>query len=199
MGNQRREGRTSRRPATARRLSTRLLIVCGGLRTEKLYFDGLRRAEHNPAVTVVLKTHPKSPTEVVRHARTIRRDNRDDFDEVWCVLDVDQFQDISQAATLAKKSGIKVAISNPCFELWLLLHLAAHTAHISTRDVQRLLCRHLPGYDKSDLSFDDFASGVGDAYERSRELEPTGRAHDVNPSTNVWQLMIKIRRAEVPK
>ena len=176
-------------------MSTRLLM-CGGLRTEKRYFDGLRRAERNPAVTVVLKTHPKSPTEVVRHARAIRRDNRDDFDEVWCVLDVDDFQDITEATTLARKSGIKVAISNPCFELWLVLHFSYHTAHISTRDVQRLLCKHLPGYDKSDLSFADFVSSVGDACERGRQLDPTGAAHDLNPSTNVWQLTLKIRRSE---
>lgn len=112
------------------------------------------------------------------------------------MLDVDEFRDITQAANLAKKNGIKVAISNPCFELWLLLHLCDHTAHISPRDVQRLLSKHVPAYDKSDLSFTDFVSGVGDACKRGRKLDPTGAAHDLNPSTNVWQLTLKIRRPE---
>jgi hypothetical protein len=147
-------------------------------------------------VTVVLKTRPKSPTEVVRYARTIYRDNRDDFDEVWCVLDTDEFQDITQAAALARRSGVRVAVSNPCFELWLLLHLTGYSAHISTRDVQRLLCKHLPSYDKSELSFVDFASGVREACERGRQLDPTGDAHDVNPSTCVWQLATKIQRSD---
>jgi hypothetical protein len=194
MAKGRREGRSNRRAVAARRLSTRLLIVCGALQTEKQYFEGLRGIERNSAVTVVLKTHPRSPTEVVRYARKLRQANPDDFDEVWCVLDVDEFQDIAEAAAFAKRNGIKVAVSNPCFELWLLLHLSGHTAHISTREVQHLLCKHLSAYDKSDLSFSDFAAGVGDACERAYQLDPTGNAHDVNPSTGLWQLAAMVRR-----
>jgi hypothetical protein len=194
MGNRRREGRTTRWPTTSRRLVTRLLIVCGGRQTEKQYFDGLLGSERNAAVSVKIKPRAKSPTEVVRYAQALRRDNRDDFDEVWCVLDVDEFQDVAAAVALARRSGIKMAISNPCFELWLLLHISAHNAAISTRDVQRLLRKQLPSYDKSDLSFADFAAGVRDACERGRLLDPTGDAHDVNPSTGVWRVAAKIQR-----
>ncbi|RAY14886.1 RloB domain-containing protein [Actinomadura craniellae] len=190
----RREGRTSRRPRATRPLATRILIVCGGLRTEKQYFEGLRRAERNAAVKIEVKAYPKSPTEVVRHAVKLRKLDRDDFDEVWCVLDVDEFRDIEQAAAIAKRNGVRVAVSNPCFELWLLLHHADHTSHISTAEVLKLLCKHLPAYDKTELDFRHFADGVPHACGRAERLDPSGASHTRNPTTGVWPLTHKIRR-----
>lgn len=131
MSNRRREGRTSRTASRNRRLSRRVLIVCGGRETEKQYFQGLRAAERNPAVRVVIKANPGSPTEVVRHAEKLRRQAPDEFEDVWCVFDVDEYG-IEESVTTARRLGIGVAISNPCFELWLLMHFDRHTAHCAT-------------------------------------------------------------------
>jgi len=40
------------------------------------------------------------------------------YDEIWCVFDIDDHQKIPQALDQAKANGISVARSNSCFELF---------------------------------------------------------------------------------
>ncbi|MDN3353126.1 RloB family protein [Actinomadura sp. DC4] len=195
MSGRRREGRTSRNPSPRRRLSRRVLIVCGGQKTEKQYLDGLKRAERNPSVSVAIKTNPRSPSEVVNHAHKLKRQSPEDFDDVWCVFDVDEFRDIDRAADLARRHRVGLAISNPCFELWLLLHFDDRTAYSpSYASLLPLLRTHLPDYDKTDLAFTAYATGIQQACSRARSLEPTGEAPYVNPSTGMWQVVELMRR-----
>lgn len=56
-----------------------------------------------------------------------------------------------------------------------------------------LLRKHLPGYDKTALRFQDYAAFVADACERAQALDPTGEEHALNPSTGVWQLVELVR------
>jgi RloB-like protein len=190
MSGRRREGRTSRHPTSRQQFSRRVLLVCGSQKTEKQYFDGLRRAERNPAVSVITKANPGSPFEVVNHARKLKRQSPDDFDDVWCVFDVDDYKDVKSAADLARRHRIGLAVSNPCFELWLLLHFADQRAYQPSYDsLIPLLRAHLPDYDKTDLVFSAYARGVQHACSRARVLEPTGTALHVNPSTGVWQVV----------
>jgi hypothetical protein len=106
----------------------------------------------------------------------------DEYDGVWCVVDTDSF-DIQAAQTAAERLGVDLAISEPCFELWLLLHFTGHTAHVDNGTAAcRLLKKHLPGYDKK-LDYVAFDSGVQSAITRAKALPPG------NPSTDVWRLV----------
>lgn len=83
-----------------------------------------------------------------------------------------------------------MAVSNPCFELWLLLHFIEHRSYCpSYAALQVLLRKKLPGYDKSRLDFEDYGSGVDKACSRAKALDPTGTAIALNPSTGVWQIV----------
>ncbi|XVV02098.1 RloB family protein [Actinosynnema sp. CA-248983] len=106
----------------------------------------------------------------------------DGFDEVWCVLDVDDF-DMAKAVASAHRAGVKLAVSDPCFEVWLLLHFREHTAYVQdAKAAQKLLVRHVPGYHKK-IDFAVFAANVGDAIARAKLSGPD------NPSTGVWRLV----------
>lgn len=48
--------------------------------------------------------------------------------QVWCLFDRDQHKDIPTAFSRAKKAGVHVAYSHPCFELWRLLHYQNYTS-----------------------------------------------------------------------
>ncbi|GAA5027445.1 hypothetical protein GCM10023335_64180 [Streptomyces siamensis] len=48
--------------------------------------------------------------------------------QVWCLFDRDQHRDIPTAFARAKKAGVYVAYSHPCFELWRLLHYQNYTS-----------------------------------------------------------------------
>ncbi|ADJ48023.1 hypothetical protein AMES_6198 [Amycolatopsis mediterranei S699] len=167
--------------------------MCGAEATEPAYFQGLKQARRNPAVTIKLKAKPADPDTVVRHAAGLRDNAADTYDEVWCVVDVDEF-DVAKAVVTARRVRVNLAISNPCFEYWLLLHFEACTAPLTCySDVARRLRRHVPEYDKTALRFADYASGVDAAVERS-----LGRGHvlttehEHNPATGVWALVKKV-------
>lgn len=184
----RRENRR-RRAAPSRDARTTILVVCGGRRTEPQYFDEMRRAWRNPAVAIKILQKSCSPNGIVEYALKFA----DGFDQVWCVVDTDEF-DVQRAVSTAKAAGIEMAVSNPCFELWLLLHRQDCVSHLARCvDVHRKLRRCLPGYDKCRLRFADFEDHVDVAIERARALEPTGLDHGRNPSTGVWRLVGGLR------
>ncbi len=187
----RRENSSSRRAPT-RTPRPRILIVCGAQRTEPDYFTALKGNFRNPAVIVKIIAKPKDPDAVVGYASQIWKESPGDYDEVWCVLDVDHFC-FDRAIPAARERKIDLAISNPCFELWLLLHCAQIAAPIpNAQDALFRLCKLVPGYDKSSLSFPDFSSGVRNAIERAKKLDPGSDGWSGNPSTGVWRLVERI-------
>lgn len=48
--------------------------------------------------------------------------------QVWCLFDRDQHEDIPSAFARAKKAGVRIAYSHPCFELWRLFHYQNYTS-----------------------------------------------------------------------
>lgn len=182
-----------RRVPGKREARRRLLVVCGADVTESDYLRGLVAHVANPAVTVRITTKSCSPSQLIKHAGAQRELLRTDFDEVWCVFDVDEFQDVPRAVWQASEAGIEVAVSNPCFELWLVLHFGPHTAYARTyKELLPHLTRHLPHYDKSRLDFRHFEDGWESAVPRARRLAPSGKEHEVNPATGMWTLVERI-------
>lgn|SRR5690606_6248533 len=188
----RRENTGRRRPPPFP-LRRTILVYCGGRRTERDYFEALRQRLRASSVTVKILQSGIAPEALVRAAADYRMRRPGVFDEVWCVVDVDEF-DIAAAATAARADGIGLAVSNPCFELWLLLHHTDCRAYCNgCQEVHRRLRKWVPGYDKARLNFAQFAEGVDDAVRRARDLDPSGTAYEKNPSTSVWRVVDSIR------
>ncbi|WP_209640993.1 RloB family protein [Kibdelosporangium banguiense] len=83
---------------------------------------------------------------------------------------------------------MELAISNPCFELWLLLHFRDPCGPASAcREIVSHLSKCLTGYDKTKLDFACFADRVPAAIERARKIDLA-----VNPSTDVWRLVQRV-------
>jgi hypothetical protein len=164
--------------------------VCCGAKTEKLYLEGMRRYFRESPIAVVIKPDAGSPSLLVGYAAKLWDRDRDGFDQVWCVFDVDDFgDDVRAAVTIAKRRGVSLAVSNPCFELWLLLHFVDHTSWLNGANAAKLkLCRHVPDYDKTKIDFDVFAPGISDAIVRGQKLSEAGTGHRDNPSTTMWRL-----------
>ncbi|GAB2820391.1 RloB family protein [Lentzea nigeriaca] len=162
-----------------------MLAVCCG-QTERAYLDGLKRLSKPVTLRSVVKVG--SPAQLVRHAVKLREKDRDGFDEYWCVVDVDDF-DIDEAVAVAVATGISLAVSNPCFEVWLILHFADCTAGIaSPMAAAEKLRRHLPRYSKGVLDFALFAERVDKAVARAKALGPG------NPSSDMWRLVEVVRK-----
>lgn len=183
----------------------RILILCEGRRTEPGYFSALRAAFRNRLVLVEIDERPGAPKTLVeraverkKEAEREARSRRDPFlayDEVWCVFDVDDHHHLTEARQQARDNGIGLAVSNPCFEIWALLHFQDQTAFIQSGAVQSRLRRHLPGYEK-DLPFDRLHPGYEKAVARAQELDrrcESAACPGDNPSTGVHLLTERIR------
>jgi hypothetical protein len=108
----------------------RILLLGEGRETEPNYFRGLRDEEvvkHGFSIAVQ-KGKGGSCLDVVQQAIAEREKaaaRHEDFDEIWCVFDVEQAgqrKQVIKVQRLACKHGIQLALSNPSFEVWLLAH-----------------------------------------------------------------------------
>lgn len=91
---------------------------------------------------------------------------------------------------------VNLAISNPCFELWALIHFEDQRGHIARDKVRTALKRHQPRYDKQ-LDFASMRPLYERAVQRAKELDQAAeRLGDPgrNPSTAVYRLTESIRR-----
>jgi hypothetical protein len=78
-------------------------------------------------------------------------------DTFWVVCDCDHWvepnhiQNLTHVLRECRKKGIKVALSNPCFDLWLLLHFADFPAEnmLTCAEVADRLRTAAGGYDKT--------------------------------------------------
>ncbi|MGH3924191.1 MAG: RloB domain-containing protein, partial [Pseudonocardiaceae bacterium] len=65
----------------------------------------------NPAVQVKVRAKGRAPEDLVRYARCIAPEGADEFDQVWCVVDSDEY-DLELAASLAAALDVRLAVSN---------------------------------------------------------------------------------------
>jgi hypothetical protein len=194
------------RRASTRDPKRRILIVCEGEATEPGYFKAFQHEVRNRLVHVEVSTETGVPRTVVEIARRLKNeaevaakqqhDQNLRWDEVWGVFDVDAHPKLDEARELAKAHAIELAISNPCFELWALLHFQDQRAHIERHKARAALQCYLRGYDKV-LDFRAMAPGYPDAARRALELDREAERHNkpgCNPTTGVYRLTESIRR-----
>lgn len=192
----------SRRKVGGRRPHRLLVIVCEGTETEPTYFRRYRERGREPRI-LIPGTQKTDPVSLVKYARKQMREHGVDVssgDRVWCVFDADQNDDraIDDACKLARP-GINIALSNPSFELWLLLHFAYDESRIDNIDVIRRLRKHIPDFTKTADVYDLLIGRRGEAVCRAKRLNEVHRARSVellgtrsNPSTQVFVLVEEI-------
>ena len=121
-------------------------------------------------------------------------------DERWLLLDTDHvtrgthLAGFLQALQTAATQGVNVALSKPCFELWLLLHHEQETAVATlanAREVEEALRAKLGEYNKTNLKEEHYPrSLVTAAIERAERLDLAvggGNIPQAN-ATRVYQL-----------
>lgn len=193
-----------RRPPS-REIGRKVVIACEGSKTEPGYFEGIRIALRLPTVqVVVIADKGADPLRVVNAAlaereRQERKQTWTMEDCAWAVFDGEEHRandpaNWKEALRSAERNGIRLAISNPCFELWYLLHFQDHTAERTRDQVRQLLKRHLRDYDKANRLYPDpLAEFTQNAIERARQLmariERDGLPPHSNPCTGVAALV----------
>ncbi|MBC7977281.1 MAG: RloB domain-containing protein [Myxococcales bacterium] len=180
--------------------------MCEGEVTEREYFEAFRAWCKNPRVEIDFDGPAGVPLTLVNRAKDRRETadreaNRrgDDFlryDEVWCVFDVDEHPHVPDARDHARAAGLRLAMSNPCFELWLLLHFTHSPGMQHRDDMQARLRALMPAVPRKHVDFEALIAGYDDAYRRAdrlaRDARDRGDPVTGNPSTEVYLLTASI-------
>jgi hypothetical protein len=198
----------SRRPARRQPFldpKPTILVVCEGRVTEPEYFRALKTASRNPRVFVELVEGQGVPLSVVRAAKTLKdqaskraRRERDDnlaYDSVWCVYDMDDHPHHHEAREMAGANSINLAISNPCFELWLLLHFRDDPGAVDRVRLRAMLKERDPDYDKH-ITHPDYLHAYETASLRAKRMDEGACSRGdsgCNPSTTVYKLTREIK------
>lgn len=197
-----------RRPAGSRLPRARFVLICEGKNTEPDYFRCLGEIVKDALIDVEIVGGSGTPktiaTKAVERIRSNRRQRRDSFernDKVWAVFDKDEHPFYDEAVALCEREDVGVARSNPCFELWLILHIQDYDKACTRHDLQDHLGKIHPPYktDKRKLvQAKALMSSIEAAESRShkqcqRRIEE--RASFGAPSTTVYVLTRAIREA----
>ncbi len=176
----------------------RLIVIASeGKDTERIYFMALAKEYTNPRVHVhilersVDEQNNSSPEHVLKQLNDYKSQYElEADDELWLVVDKDRWTEamISRVATeCSQEVAMNMALSNPCFELWLLLHIEDAVSltpkeqkqwmencrksknadpYLKVRLRQKIGAYHESSYDAQTL-----IAHVEDAIERARALD----------------------------
>ncbi len=176
-----------------------LISIVGEGVSEERYFKGLRDYlseignDQMIKIEVLEKTteyesmgHPIHLLDLLNERAIKWNEWGIESNELWMIIDRDsqdrgeeQLKDILDNC---KSRGYQIALTNPAFELWLLLHLTELDGYDrellyqnkkigKRRFLEKELSRLLGGYSKSSLDFEDYKDGLTEALERARRME----------------------------
>lgn len=141
------------RKSETKELKKAYLIACEGECTEPYYIRGLVKHQKTSqkiaaGTRVMIVPHEHSdPFGVLQDLLNVP--NREIYDELWIVIDRDEVEGIGKGfgghsqkkfqdcMKESEKNNVKVACSNPCFELWIVLHFEYRDTACSRIDIQK--------------------------------------------------------------
>jgi hypothetical protein len=178
-----------------------IVIYCEGVASEPDYINGLKRLPHvydNNAIVIEVDPRHGVPLTLVQRAADRKRTD-EEVDEVWCVFDVEapkKHPHLAKAVQMASDNGVRLAISNPCFELWLVLHFQDQRAYVTTEAVERG-SRKIDGRKGKRLNPEAYMDRRGAAAQRAIALEKRHEADGTvfpedNPSSSMHRLLASI-------
>ena len=190
-----RQRREFKRPEQKRDASL-IVIASEGQKTEPKYFNDLISNEYYPNsrihIVVLERTETaSSPSHVIKLLDKFKKEYRlNKNDQLWMLIDRDAQswtqQTINEIARLCTQKNYFLALSNPNFEIWLLLHITdINNYSISqknelfenlrvSRSRKRLdaeILNILGSYNKSNIDTSKFLPFVKKAIVQSRLLD----------------------------
>lgn len=175
------------------------VIATEGQNTEPLYFEALSHHPqfHNPRVHIELlpsvdgKSAPKYVLQALNEFKKEYRIREDD--ELWMIIDRDarswSTAELSHCQSTCKQKDIHFCLSNPCFELWILLHYQCIDS-LSDKEKQKIkdnkkrrhkthceyqIITHKGVYNKKKPDFEAMLEHTATAIKRAKKLNVNGQ------------------------
>ncbi len=192
-------------------------IYCEGEKTEPNYLRSyiVQRFPGCRLLIVIEPTNKNTPVQLVEEAIEKQKEQQKagaTEDIFWVVYDRESEQGYTndrhtKAREKAQAKDIQIALSNVCFEVWLLLHFQETVPPYSNYDdlirnspLRQHFCKHgLSDYDKGSKDiFKIVSAQIGTARTRAKQLNTqtqnsadaaATQPHQWNPYTDVYKLL----------
>lgn len=204
--------------------SSIVVIACEDTHAVKQYFAKFRTRRVQFKVLPTEEGY-SSPKAVVERLNRYRMEEQiGDEDELWICIDADHWirgnhqRELAEVLRQWRSNGYGVAIRNPCFEVWLLLHFVTiddellntilgntQNSSVSESDRQSIRCegfeKHLRmvsgGYNKTNVARLPISTlQVSQAMQRARELDNGTGDMPGAPGTRAYKLLDTLKRRD---
>jgi hypothetical protein len=191
-----RKSRPIKRDHTTLRDDRLFIVACDDTYAPKQYFVFFQITRVQVYV-VPTEDGTSSASHVLE--RLLKFDHEED-DELWMLLDTDHFasgkhlRSFKTALRNARQKGVNIALSKPCFELWLLLHHIEESAVTDLPNaftVETMLRSTLGEYNKRRLKREHYPIGLlPDTIRRAERLDAAAAGGDIprGNSSRIYQL-----------
>lgn len=192
-----------------------------GMVSEKKYFEDFRKSDifnNNGLIETISLKRPKGrgtdPINVKRLLKEAKQEYRfKNTDEFWVIIDRDQWESMHNhnfdnlVEDCKAEHNFYLAMSNPCFEIWLILHLknlkeftdeernliSKNEKISSTKNHIDIVVGELQGkgYNKRPDP-DIYLPLTMTAVERAKKLDQRGEKYPLNLGTHLYKLIEKL-------
>ncbi len=196
------------------------LLAYEGNETEPTYFEALKNNYrfNNEIIEVVsLRREQNDTKSAPKYVFENLQRIKDEYDlalndELWMIIDRDRNRNNIEKynAKCKSEANFFFALSNPCFEFWLLLHIR-NLSDFSQEEIEKieenkkikgsrkrtylkkLLSDILPdGYNESNLRPERFLMHLEDAVRRAKALNQEGEDYPKSLGSDVYKLVEKL-------
>lgn len=172
------------RESKGRMMRPNFFVFCEG-ETEVAYVEMLRAHYRRPIHIIAKKTLLNISSEVIERCKAAYFQTKNDKIFLMYDLDVQSMLD-----KLKSIPDTVMLCSNPCFELWILLHYENVGGELSSAECMKRVLKMDGHYKKGELTPEirqHLLSNIDSAVERSKKMSFYN-----NPSTTVFRLIDEI-------
>lgn len=195
-----------------------IVLAYEGNNTEPIYFEAIKedvRFDDDLIYLVSLRRPKKDTNSAPKHVfNKLKREAKEKYnfansDELWMVIDRDKWENIPDISKLCKEEGnFFLALSNPCFEFWLLLHHKElsdfnedelrnifENKKITTKKTylkKMLGTLFIDGFNESNPKPERFLPHIDLAMERAKNLDNMNEEFPTKLGSHVYKLVEKL-------
>ncbi|KAA3510074.1 RloB family protein [Agrobacterium rosae] len=191
---------------------TRFVVFSEGLNTEPAYLTTLGNTLSRVLVKLKIFGGAGDPKTLADKALAFKKGSSgsgrrdassfEKNDQIWIMFDRDEHDKVKETIDNFKKAGIRVAYSNPCFELWLILHYEDFDRSYDRHKLQghfEGLCESYSKKGNKKPDCNSFIGNVESAELRAQAMLARRRNENAEfgaPYTNVHELTSAMRQAD---
>lgn len=118
------------RKSRVRNPNKKIVVAMEGNKTEPKYFIAVKKKFRSATLEIITLSRAANDTKsapnhvVCELDNYLKKNKLEKSDELWLVCDKDRWPEkqLNDVARKCQSKGYHLGLSNPCFELWLILH-----------------------------------------------------------------------------